>query len=343
MAYVIAFGIALIVTYVITPAVKRLACRVGAMDNPNARKVHHGAVPRLGGLGIYIGFLASVLYSLPLSTEVIGLLMGSAVIIAVGVWDDICQIPAKVKLLGQIFAAVVLVACGVRVDWVLNPFGDYIYLSAFISVPLTILWVVGFTNMVNLIDGLDGLAAGVSSIAAVSVALIAYQMGQWNSVAITVAMAGAAIGFLQYNFNPAKIFMGDTGSMFLGYTLAAVSIMGVMKTAATVALVVPVIALGLPIMDTALAIVRRKLSGVPIFAPDRGHLHHRLLDSGLSQKQVVLLMYAITAFLGMIALLVVHLNVVFGAVVVGVVTAAGLWWARYLGMIAGSECASEKH
>lgn len=343
MAYVIAFGIALIVTYVIPPAVKRLACRVGAMDNPNARKVHHGAVPRLGGLGIYIGFLASVLYSLPLSTEVVGLLMGSAVIIAVGVWDDICQIPAKVKLLGQILAAVVLVACGVRVDWVLNPFGDYIYLSAFISVPLTILWVVGFTNMVNLIDGLDGLAAGVSSIAAVSVALIAYQMGQWNSVAITVAMAGAAIGFLQYNFNPAKIFMGDTGSMFLGYTLAAVSIMGVMKTAATVALVVPVIALGLPIMDTALAIVRRKLSGVPIFAPDRGHLHHRLLDSGLSQKQVVLLMYAITAFLGMIALLVVHLNVVFGAVVVGVVTAAGLWWARYLGMIAGSECASEKH
>ena len=343
MAYVIAFGIALIVTYVITPAVKRLACRVGAMDNPNARKVHHGAVPRLGGLGIYIGFLASVLYSLPLSTEVVGLLMGSAVIIAVGVWDDICQIPAKVKLLGQVLAAVVLVACGVRVDWVLNPFGDYIYLSAFISVPLTILWVVGFTNMVNLIDGLDGLAAGVSSIAAVSVALIAYQMGQWNSVAITVAMAGAAIGFLQYNFNPAKIFMGDTGSMFLGYTLAAVSIMGVMKTAATVALVVPVIALGLPIMDTALAIVRRKLSGVPIFAPDRGHLHHRLLDSGLSQKQVVLLMYAITAFLGMIALLVVHLNVVFGAVVVGVVTAAGLWWARYLGMIAGGKCASEKH
>ncbi|MDU1055518.1 MAG: MraY family glycosyltransferase [Negativicoccus succinicivorans] len=343
MAYAIAFGIALIVTYVITPAVKRLACRVGAMDNPNARKVHHGAVPRLGGLGIYIGFLASVLYSLPLSTEVIGLLMGSAVIIAVGVWDDICQIPAKVKLLGQILAAVVLVACGVRVDWILNPLGDYIYLSAFISVPLTILWVVGFTNMVNLIDGLDGLAAGVSSIAAVSVALIAYQMGQWNSVAITVAMAGAAIGFLQYNFNPAKIFMGDTGSMFLGYTLAAVSIMGVMKTAATVALVVPVIALGLPIMDTALAIVRRKLSGMPIFAPDRGHLHHRLLDSGLSQKQVVLLMYAITAFLGMIALLVVHLNVVFGVVVVGVVTAAGLWWARYLGMIAGGKCASEKH
>ena len=132
MAYVIAFGIALIVTYVITPAVKRLACRVGAMDNPNARKVHHGAVPRLGGLGIYIGFLASVLYSLPLSTEVVGLLMGSAVIIAVGVWDDICQIPAKVKLLGQILAAVVLVACGVRVDWVLNPFGDYIpYRSRF--------------------------------------------------------------------------------------------------------------------------------------------------------------------------------------------------------------------
>ena len=333
MAYVIAFGIALIVTYVITPAVKCLACRVGAMDNPNARKVHHGAVPRLGGLGIYIGFLASVLYSLPLSTEVIGLLMGSAVIIAVGVWDDICQIPAKVKLLGQIFAAVVLVACGVRVDWVLNPFGDYIYLSAFISVPLTILWVVGFTNMVNLIDGLDGLAAGVSSIAAVSVALIAYQMGQWNSVAITVAMAGAAIGFLQYNFNPAKIFMGDTGSMFLGYTLAAVSIMGVMKTAATVALVVPVIALGLPIMDTAFAIMRRYSNGRPIFQPDKGHLHHRLLAMGMNQKQAVLLMYAITAVLGIAAVLWAEFDGFYAALIIAVIITAVAVGAKKIGIL----------
>ena len=199
-------------TYVITPAVKRLACRVGAMDNPNARKVHHGAVPRLGGLGIYIGFLASVLYSLPLSTEVIGLLMGSAVIIAVGIWDDICQIPAKVKLLGQILAAVVLVACGVRVDWILNPLGDYIYLSAFISVPLTILWVVGFTNMVNLIDGLDGLAAGVSSIAAVSVALIAYQMEQRGDYGRD---GGRGNRFSAVQFQPREDFHGRYGQHVL--------------------------------------------------------------------------------------------------------------------------------
>ncbi len=334
MAYLVAFGIALVITYAVTPSVKKLAVRVGAMDNPNARKVHHEVIPRLGGLGIYLGFLAAVLYSLPLTQDVIGLLVGASVIIAVGVWDDICQIPAKVKLAGQIVAAAILVGFGVQMEWLMNPFGErYIYLSNWISVPLTILWVVGFTNMVNLIDGLDGLAAGVSSIAAVSVALIAYQMGQEASALITVAMAGAALGFLQYNFNPARIFMGDTGSMFLGYVLAAVSIMGVMKTAATVALIVPMIALGLPIMDTALAIVRRYLRGVPIFSPDRGHLHHRLLDKGLSQKQVVLLMYAITAFLGMISLVVVHLNVVLGGLIVAVLVAVGLWWARNLGVV----------
>lgn len=328
------FIIALVVTYVLTPPVKWLAVRVGAMDNPDARKVHSQTVPRLGGLAIYLGFLASSIYGLPWTTEVRGFLAGATVLVIVGIWDDIRQISAKVKLAGQILAAAVLVAFGVHIDWLTNPFGDYIYLSNIISVPLTILWIVGFTNMVNLIDGLDGLAAGVASIAAISVSLIAYQMGQWVSAAITVAMAGAAVGFLQYNFNPAKIFMGDTGSMFLGYTLAAVSVMGVMKTAATVALVVPVIALGLPIMDTAFAIVRRYLSGVPIFAPDRGHLHHRLLDRGLTQRQVVLLMYAITTFLAMLALIVVHLDWLVGISVVVAVGAVGLWWSRKLGIFA---------
>lgn len=333
MAYIITFCIALATTYLLTPWIKKLAIRVGAMDNPDARKIHHETVPRLGGLGIYIGFLLSVFYSVELTQEVVGLLVGSAVIVGVGIWDDICQIPAKVKLAGQILAAMVLVAFGVQVDWLMSPTGNYIYLSNILSVPLTILWIVGFTNMVNLIDGLDGLAAGISSIAAISVSLIAYQMGQWSSAAITVAMAGAAVGFLQYNFNPAKIFMGDTGSMFLGYTLAAVSVMGVMKTAATVALVVPVIALGLPIMDTSMAIVRRYLRGVPIFSPDREHLHHRLLDRGLSQKQVVLMMYAITAFLGMMALLVVHMNIAFGIAAVGGIILAGLWWLWRLGVL----------
>lgn len=264
--------------------------------------------------------------------------MGSAVIM-VGVWDDICQIPAKVKLVGQILAAVMLVACGVRVDWVLNPVRR-LYLGAFISVPLTILWVVGFTNMVNLIDGLDGLAAGVSSIAAVSVALIAYQLGQWNSVAITVAMAGAAIGFLQYNFNPAKIFMGDTGSMFSGMAIAAVSIRRD-ETVATVALVVPVIARWAWIMDTALAIAAQAFGRAGFFALDRG-ICITVCSIAAYRKNRWFYTYAITAFLGMIALLVVHLNVVFGAVVVGVVTAADFGGARH-GMIAGGKCASEKH
>lgn len=333
MAYIVTFLIALVVTYLVTPGVKRFAVHAGAMDNPDARKVHRQMIPRLGGLGIYIGFLVSVFYNIPLTSEVIGLLLGATVIVAVGVWDDICQIPAKVKLAGQVLAAFVLVACGIQVDWLMNPFGDYIYLSNWISVPLTIFWVVGFTNMVNLIDGLDGLAAGVASIAAISVSLIAYQMGQWVCAAITVAMAGAAVGFLQHNFNPARIFMGDTGSMFLGYILAAVSVMGVMKTAATVSLIVPVIALGLPIMDTAMAIVRRYIRGVPIFSPDKDHLHHRLLEHGLSQKQVVLMMYAITAFLAILALLVVRLNWMVGSTMVAITVGIGIWWARKLGVL----------
>ena len=331
--YVTAFLISLVITYAITPEIKKLAMKVGAVDRPNARKVHTHIVPRLGGLAIYIGFVIAVLFSVGMTREVVGLLIGSTTIVAVGIWDDICQIPAKVKLCGQIAAALVLVGFGIQIDWLTNPFGDLIFLPWFFAIPLTVFWVIGFTNTVNLIDGLDGLAAGVSIIASISVFFMALSMGQSEPALITIALIGAAFGFLQYNFNPAKIFMGDTGSMLLGYVMAAVSIIGVVKTAATVALVVPVIALGPPIMDTLFAIARRRMSGVPIFQPDKGHLHHRLLALGFSQRQAVLSMYCVSVFLGFLALFVASVNYQIGTIAVLIVLALGIYTGKRLGIL----------
>ncbi len=306
--YVVAFTVALATSYFLTPHVKRFAIRAGALDTPDARKVHTEPIPRMGGLAIYAGFLLAVLASVHINRELFGIVLGGTVVLAVGVIDDLKPLPARVKLLGQIVAACVPILFGIRIEWLTNPFGGMIFLDYW-AIPLTVLWIVGLTNTVNLIDGLDGLAAGVSTIASVTIMLVAAQQNFWTVAILTAALAGSALGFLQHNFNPAKIFMGDTGSMFLGYTLAAVSALGTVKSAATIAMVVPIVALGLPIMDTAFAIIRRFNSGKPIFKPDKGHLHHRLLAMGLSQKQVVLLMYVISACLGVSAILLTEANV----------------------------------
>ena len=333
LEYFVPFLIALIVAYVLTPGVKKLAIKVGAVDKPNARKVHTHAIPRLGGLAIYIGFMAAVLFCVPVRHELLGLLLGCTAIVALGIWDDICNIPAKVKLVGQIVAACIPIAFGIQIEWLTNPFGTLIVLPVLVAVPVTFFWIIGFTNTVNLIDGLDGLAAGVSFIASVSMFLLAYTMNQYLPAMIIVAMAGAALGFLQYNFNPAKIFMGDTGSMLLGYTMAVAAVLGLVKTAATIALVVPLIALGLPILDTLFAIIRRKMSGVPIFQPDKGHLHHRLLALGMSQKQAVLIMYFVSIVLGIVALFVANVNYQTGIATVLVVLAVIIYTAKRLGIL----------
>ena len=333
LEYFVPFLIALIVAYVLTPGVKKLAIKVGAVDKPNARKVHTHAIPRLGGLAIYVGFMAAVLFCVPVRHELLGLLLGCTAIVALGIWDDICNIPAKVKLGGQIVAACIPIAFGIQIEWLTNPFGTLIVLPELVAIPVTIFWIIGFTNTVNLIDGLDGLAAGVSFIASVSMFLLAYTMNQYLPAMIIVAMAGAALGFLQYNFNPAKIFMGDTGSMLLGYTMAVAAVLGLVKTAATIALVVPLIALGLPILDTLFAIIRRKMSGVPIFQPDKGHLHHRLLALGMSQKQAVLIMYFVSIVLGIVALFVANVSYQTGIATVLVVLAVIIYTAKRLGIL----------
>lgn len=330
--YVLAFTVALAVSYFITPHVKDFAIKAGAMDAPDARKVHTRPIPRMGGLGIYLGFILAVVASMHINHEILGLVLGGTVIVIVGMIDDTRQLSAKSKLLGQIIAAMVLIMFNIRIEWLTNPFGDMIYLN-YLSIPITILWVVGLTNTVNLIDGLDGLAAGVSTIASITILLVAWQQNFWTVAILTAALAGSALGFLQHNFNPAKIFMGDTGSMFLGYILAAVSILGTVKSAATIALVVPIVALGLPIMDTAFAIIRRYSNGRPIFKPDKGHLHHRLLEMGLTQKQAVLLMYVISGCLGLSAIALTEVNKGFGAVIILLLLGGAFFGAKKIGVL----------
>lgn len=330
--YIVAFTVALAVAYFLTPRVIDLAIKVGALDAPDARKVHTRPIPRMGGLAIYAAFVLAVLASMYVSREVMGLLVGGTVILIVGIIDDLKPLPARVKLLGQILAAAVLVMFDIRIEWLTNPFGDMLYVE-YLSIPLTILWVVGLTNTVNLIDGLDGLAAGVSTIASVTILLVALQQNFWTVAVLTAALAGSALGFLQHNFNPAKIFMGDTGSMFLGYMLAAISILGAVKSAATIALIVPIVALGLPILDTAFAIIRRYMSGRPIFKPDKGHLHHRLLEMGLTQKQAVLLMYVMSGCLGLSAIALTEVNKSLGALIIIGLLSIAFVGARKIGVL----------
>ncbi len=330
--YILAFVIALLSSFLLTPYVKQLAFKIGAVDKPDKRKVHTHIMPRLGGLAIFLGCVLAVVCSLPITRDLMGILLGGAWIVIVGILDDKYSLPAKVKLLGQILAACILVAFDIKIEWLNNPLGGYFYLE-YLSIPFTIFWVISFINVVNLIDGLDGLAAGVSGIASITIILVAVHQGYYPVATLTAALAGGIFGFIHYNFNPATIFMGDTGSMFIGYMLAAIAILGAVKTAATIALIVPAVALGLPIMDTAFAILRRYSNGKPIFQPDKGHLHHRLLALGLSQKQAVLLMYAISIILSLGAFVLAMANVYVAAAVIVVIVIAVALGAKKIGIL----------
>ena len=331
-SYLVALGLSLLISWALTPAVKRLAFRLGAVDRPNARKVHHRIMPRMGGLAIVIAFMTAALTTMELTTDVIGILLGGCVIAAVGIADDMFQLAARVKLAGQIAAALVPVLFGVRIEWLNNPWGGYFYLD-YLAVPFTVFWIVSFTNVVNLIDGLDGLAAGVSAIASVTVIMVALQQGLYPVAVLTACLAGGIIGFIRDNFKPATIFMGDTGSLFLGYMLAAISIFGAVKSAATIALLVPAIALGLPIMDTAFAIIRRYKNNRPIFQPDKGHIHHRLLAMGFSQRQAVIFMYLISAGLCLTAILLTEVEGIYAIVLLAVLVAFIFVGAKKIGIL----------
>ena len=297
--------VALVISFLSTPIVKSFAYKLGAIDVPkDERRMHKVPIPRMGGLAIFLGFIISVLLFVEVDDQMKGILLGSVIIVVMGIIDDITPLRASLKFVIQILAALIPVYYGVQITCISNPnlFSDNPYWNfGWLSIPITVIWIVGLTNAVNLIDGLDGLAIGVSSISALTMLAIAILVAEPQVAVIMAALVGACIGFMPYNMNPAKIFMGDTGSTFLGYILACITIQGLFKFYAVISFVVPFLILGLPIFDTMFAIIRRISHGQNPMAPDRSHVHHRLIDMGLNQKQAVAVLYVISAILGLSA------------------------------------------
>ena len=298
----LAMAAALVASIILTPLVIKLAFRIGAVDRPNYRKVHASVMPRIGGLAIFGAFLIGYLILRPTDEHAAGILVGAVIIIIVGFLDDMLEITAKAKLAGQLAAAVIVVTWGgLQIDFINLPFfGQFDF--GYLSIPITIIWIIGITNAINLIDGLDGLAAGVSTIALISITVMAMIMGNVFVVAIAAILAASSLGFLLFNFHPAKIFMGDTGSLFLGFMISVLALLG-FKNVAVVSLVIPIIMLGVPISDTFFAIVRRIRMKQKISAPDKSHLHHCLLRSGFSHRQTVLVIYGLAILFGVAAVL----------------------------------------
>lgn len=309
--YILPLFVAIFISFIMTPVIRKLAFKVGAIDIPkDERRVHKEPMPLLGGLAIFISVVVSSFVFLPKDKSLLSIILGGSIIIISGVIDDILGLSPKKKVLFQLAAGIVLIIGDVKIDFVTNPFSmqDTLFYLKWLSVPVTLFWVVGITNTVNLIDGLDGLADGVAMISSFSLMMVAAKFGYSNVMILSCILGGACLGFLPFNFNPAKIFMGDTGALFLGFMLAAISIEGVMKSIATIAIIVPIIILGVPIFDTTFAIFRRLLNGKSITSADKGHLHHRLLDKGFSQRKTVLILYGISAIFGLVAVLVAKYN-----------------------------------
>ena len=295
---------ALVMSFAATPLVKIFAQKVGAMDVPkDGRRMHDHPIPRLGGLAMFLGFLLSTLLFSEIDLQVRGMLLGCVVVVTAGVIDDITPLKWWVKLLLQLAAAIIAVAHGIRIEVFTNPnlLGEGWLILCWLSVPITVIWIVLVTNSVNLIDGLDGLAVGVSGIGSVTMLVIALLVSEGNVAVIMAALAGACVGFIPYNLNPAKIFAGDTGALLLGYVLSTMSVIGLFKTYAIISFLLPFLVLALPIFDTLFAIIRRVLHGQSPMQADRGHVHHRLIDMGLSQKQAVAILYCVSTVFGLAA------------------------------------------
>ena len=296
---------AMIVSYLMCPLVKSFAYKIGAIDVPkDNRRMHKKPTPRLGGLAIFLGFIVSILLFVNIDHQMQGILLGAVTIVVLGVVDDMSPLRAGFKFLVQIVAALIAVFHGVVIHTLSNPnvfSAEQYWDLGWLAIPVTVLWIVGITNSVNLIDGLDGLANGVSTISALTLLVIALLVSESQVALVMAALVGACIGFMPYNRNPAKMFMGDTGSTFLGYILATISIQGLFKYYAIVSFVVPFLVLGLPMFDTLFAIIRRLAHGQNPMAPDRGHIHHRLIDMGLNQKQAVAALYVVSSILGLSA------------------------------------------
>jgi UDP-GlcNAc:undecaprenyl-phosphate/decaprenyl-phosphate GlcNAc-1-phosphate transferase len=315
----ITFVLAAAACALVTPLVRRMAFTLGVFDEPDGdRRVHMQPTPRLGGIAIYLGFMLSLFTVLNLAlthteeirkylgnrdlAHLIGLLFGGTLMLGVGLWDDIMTMSPRRKFFAQLgVSAIAVVLYGFTIVDVRLPNFGYLDLAWF-AIPFSLFWYMGMVNAINFLDGLDGLVAGVTLIASVTLILVSLWHNEYL-VAITMcALAGATAGFLPYNYNPARIFMGDGGSLFIGFVLASGAVMGTEKKAVAISLIIPLLVLALPIFDTAAAIIRRMRRGAPLFGADRGHVHHKLLDLGLSQRQAVNLIYVVCGLLGALAL-----------------------------------------
>ncbi|NLM42323.1 MAG: undecaprenyl/decaprenyl-phosphate alpha-N-acetylglucosaminyl 1-phosphate transferase [Firmicutes bacterium] len=300
-----AFCVALAAAAASSPLARRLAWRWGLVDEPNPRRINKVPMPTGGGLAIFAGFLAA---SLAGGLPDLGVtVLAAFLILVLGMLDDRFQLSAGVKFAGQFAAVLIYVLWGPRIEFMSNPFGGMFYLGK-LSIPITMLWVLTLINIMNFIDGIDGLTTGISFIAAAALASLALLLGRYDAALLAVITAGAALGFLPYNFNPAKLYLGDGGAMLLGFLLAAISTEGALKGAATISISVPILILAVPVTDLLCAVVRRVQKGVPFYQADRSHFHHRLLDLGLSQRQIAGLAYLITGCSATISVLTAHLS-----------------------------------
>jgi len=354
-SFLVAGAIGMAVAYALTPLVEWLATRFGVLAQPGGRHIHRAPIPRLGGIAVYLAFVAAVLVGLPLERAikvtadahrivitvpftpafdhpVIGVLLGATLITILGIIDDVRGITPLVKLGGQLVAAVALLPFGVGMDVLTNPLGGMVYLGPF-GMALTVVWLVALCNVMNLIDGIDGLAAGIATIAGATVFVASYQRGDLGTAMLAAALIGGTLGFLPYNFSPARIFLGDTGSMLLGYLLGSISVLGTYKSYTALSLLVPLVALGIPVLDTALAIVRRWRTRRPIFQADTEHLHHRLLQRGLTQRQTAVVLYLVTGILGVGALLASGVHRFSLVAVFGLLAMALVFGARRTGLL----------
>ncbi len=306
LLYIAAFALAFSIALLTTPFTKIISKKLGAIDYPKSRGIHKEPMPLMGGLAIVAGFIVSMIVLMPFvenvnTRQITGFIIGAIIIVGLGIVDDIYAIGPKFKLFVQIIVALVVINTGTVIDFVMWP--QVTYLET-LRIPVTMIWIVGLINAVNFIDGVDGLAAGVTSIAAFCLMVLCILSGSQLAVVLTATLAGACLGFLPRNFSPAEVFMGDTGSTFLGYVLAVSSIIGVYKSYAILSVLIAVLAMALPILDTAFAMLRRAVEHRPIMKPDRGHLHHRLIDSGYTHKQAVGILYGLSFLSAAVAILI---------------------------------------
>ncbi|MCK5160618.1 MAG: undecaprenyl/decaprenyl-phosphate alpha-N-acetylglucosaminyl 1-phosphate transferase [Candidatus Aureabacteria bacterium] len=338
--YLYVFLIAAGISFVLTPLVKKIAAVKGIYDRPGHRKVHATKMPTMGGVAMYLAFMSAMFASFffapdemrDFSVKYIGLYLGAMIIVGLGVYDDVKGMNAKFKLVVQILVAAILIVCGYGIEEITNPVGGTLHVG-FFGLLFTVIWIVGLINAINFLDGLDGLASGITAIIAFFLFLAALKQDNVVTAFLAAALVGSCIGFLPFNFSPAKIFMGNAGSMFLGLVLATIALEGFNKSRTIIALIVPIIALGIPIIDVTLAVLRRLMRGLHIFHADKEHIHHQLLIDRKSHSKVVLSMYFLCCCFGLIALSFTGIRGIFAIAALGLVIVVTFDWIRKSGFL----------